>query len=49
MEQVSLVHGYNVEESVRQSIKLIGGLGLEPDQSVVVKPNVCNAKTQREW
>jgi uncharacterized protein (DUF362 family) len=44
MEQVSLVHGFNVTESVRKSVELIGGLRLIPDQSVVIKPNICNSK-----
>lgn len=44
MEQVSLVHGYNIEESVRKSVKLLGGLNLDPSAEVVIKPNLCNAK-----
>ncbi|RLI03683.1 hypothetical protein DRO31_01150 [Candidatus Bathyarchaeota archaeon] len=44
VEQVSLVHGHNIEQSVRKSIELIGGLNLEPDANVVIKPNICNAK-----
>jgi uncharacterized protein (DUF362 family) len=44
MEKVSLVHGYNIKQSVRRSIELIGGLNLDPDANVVIKPNICNAK-----
>ena len=44
MEKVSLVHGHNIEKSVRKSIELIGGLNLKPDANVVIKPNICNAK-----
>ncbi len=44
MEQVSLVQCHNIEESVRNCIKLIGGLGFESEKSVVIKPNICNAK-----
>ena len=44
MEQVSLVHVADVDLAVRESIRLIGGLRLDPDKQVVIKPNVCNAK-----
>jgi len=44
VEQVSLVYGHNVKKSVRKSIELIGGLNLDPDSNVVIKPNICNAK-----
>jgi uncharacterized protein (DUF362 family) len=44
MEQVSIVHGHDVEKSVRKSIELIGGLNLDSEQSVVIKPNICNSK-----
>lgn len=44
MEQVSLVKAVDIDKAVRESIDLIGGLQLDPDKTVVIKPNVCNAK-----
>ncbi len=44
MEQVSIVQAVNVDKGVRESIRLIGGLKLDPSKQVVIKPNVCNPK-----
>jgi len=44
LEKVSLVEALDVDKAVRESIELIGGLQLAPDKTVVIKPNVCNAK-----
>jgi len=43
--KVSLVRvGDNVEEAVRKSVSLLGGLKIKEDARVVVKPNVCFTK-----
>ena len=44
MEKVSLIEALDVDKAVRESVELIGGLQLAPDKTVVIKPNVCNAK-----
>ena len=44
MEKVSLVEAVDIDKAVRESVELIGGLQLDPDKTVVIKPNVCNAK-----
>ena len=44
MEEVSLVEALDIDKAVRESVELIGGLQLAPDKTVVIKPNVCNAK-----
>jgi len=44
LERVSVVEAVDIDASVRRSIDLIGGLQLDPEKSVVIKPNVCNAK-----
>jgi uncharacterized protein (DUF362 family) len=44
-EKVAVVEtGPNIGAAVERGIGLIGGLGLEGGEHVVVKPNVCNAK-----
>ena len=44
MEKVSLVKAIDIDKAVRESVELIGGLKLDPEKTVVIKPNVCNAK-----
>ena len=44
MERVSLVESVEIDDAVRRSIDLIGGLQLDPGNCVVIKPNVCNPK-----
>ena len=44
MEKVSLVEAIDINKAVRESLELIGGFQLDPDKTVVIKPNVCNAK-----
>lgn len=44
LEKVSLVEANDIDKAVRESVELIGGLQLDPDKTVVIKPNVCNAK-----
>jgi uncharacterized protein (DUF362 family) len=44
LEKVSLVEAVDIENAVRESVDLIGGLRLDPSNRVVIKPNVCNAK-----
>lgn len=44
LEQVSLVEAVDIDRAVRESMGLIGGLQLDPDKTVVIKPNICNAK-----
>ncbi len=34
----------DVEAAVRRSVELLGGLGLEGGEHVIIKPNLCNAK-----
>jgi uncharacterized protein (DUF362 family) len=43
LEKVSLVQAIDIDKAVRDSIELIGGLQLDPDESVVIKPNICNS------
>ena len=44
-EKVAVVEaGPNIGAAVERVIGLIGGLGLEGGEHVVIKPNVCNAK-----
>ena len=44
MEKVSLVEAVDIDKAVIESVELIGGLQFDPDKTVVIKPNVCNAK-----
>jgi uncharacterized protein (DUF362 family) len=44
LEKVSLVEAVDIDKAVRESVELIGGLQFDPDKTVVIKPNVCNAK-----
>lgn len=45
MTRVSVVEaGKGIDEAVRRSVDLIGGLRMAGGEHVVVKPNVCNAK-----
>jgi uncharacterized protein (DUF362 family) len=45
MGKVSVVRtGSDVEASVRRSVELIGGINLKGAKTVLVKPNICNAK-----
>lgn len=45
MTRVSAVEaGKDIDEAVRRSVDLIGGLRLGGGEHVVIKPNVCNAK-----
>jgi uncharacterized protein (DUF362 family) len=44
LERVSLVESVEIDDAVRRSIDLIGGLQLDPGNCVVIKPNVCNPK-----
>jgi uncharacterized protein (DUF362 family) len=45
MTRVSFVEaGKNIDEAVRRSVDLIGGLRMAGGEHVVIKPNVCNAK-----
>lgn len=45
MTRVSVVEaGKGIDEAVRRSVDLLGGLRLEGGEHVVIKPNVCNAK-----
>jgi len=45
MGKVALVKvGENIESAVRRCIELAGGLQINPEMRVVVKPNICNAK-----
>lgn len=45
MERVSVVRSsVDIEAAVRRSVELLGGTGLEGDEHVLIKPNVCNAK-----
>jgi uncharacterized protein (DUF362 family) len=37
----------DIEAVVRSSIDLVGGIDLNPGESVVLKPNICNAKNPR--
>ena len=44
-EKVAVVKGgEDVEEAIRKSIQLLGGLDIKKDQQVVIKPNVCYHK-----
>jgi uncharacterized protein (DUF362 family) len=45
MTRVSAVEaGKDIDEAVRRSVDLIGGLRLGGGEHIVIKPNVCNAK-----
>jgi len=45
MEKVAILKaGEDVEETVHESIHLLGGLNIKRDQRVVIKPNVCYHK-----
>ena len=45
MVKVSVISsGEDISYAVRRSVELIGGLGLEPRQNVILKPNICNPK-----
>jgi len=45
MTRVSVVEaGKDIDEAVRRSVDLVGGLRLGGSEHVVIKPNVCNAK-----
>lgn len=44
LEKVAIVEAMDVEKAVRKSVELIGGLDLDTNHQVVIKPNVCNAK-----
>ena len=44
-DRVSLVEaGDDIQKAVTRSIELIGGLGLQGGEDVVIKPNICNTK-----
>jgi uncharacterized protein (DUF362 family) len=44
-DRVSLVEaGDDIQKAVARSVELIGGLGLQGGEEVVIKPNLCNAK-----
>ena len=44
-DRVALVEaGDDIQGAVARSIELIGGLGLQGGEEVVIKPNLCNAK-----
>ncbi len=45
MEKVSIVRvDEDFKEAVQKGVQLIGGLNLNKNQHVVIKPNICNAK-----
>jgi uncharacterized protein (DUF362 family) len=44
LEKVSLVESNKIDYAVRNSIKLIDGLQLDPNKTVVIKPNICNSR-----
>ena len=44
LQKVSLVKALEVEEAVRKSIELLGGMQLEKGKIAVIKPNICNSK-----
>jgi uncharacterized protein (DUF362 family) len=44
-QRVAVVEaGANIRAAVERSIELIGGLGLEGNEEVIIKPNLCNSK-----
>jgi len=47
LETVSITKVQDVDKAVRESIDLLGGLGVSPGKRVVVKPNICNAKNPK--
>ena len=44
MVKVSVVQALDVEKAVRESIQLLGGLGIPRGATVVLKPNLCNRR-----
>jgi uncharacterized protein (DUF362 family) len=44
LEKVSLVEVFEVDDAVKKSLDLIGGMRFDPGRLVVIKPNICNSK-----